>query len=108
MVLAAASEPPEDEHGSEGFESDDKLASDSDQWPNLLGAANETRAGFSVVKLEDLRFAVGYRAVSSDAETVDYHLAPNLSGFLLEALFKSCRDFSVNSTTAITHLLDDL
>lgn len=77
-------------------------------WAILSGAANETQASSSIAKLEELRFAVGYRTISSDAETDDYQLAPNPSGFLLEALFKSYRDFGVNSTTAITHLLDNL
>jgi hypothetical protein len=77
-------------------------------WAILSGAANGTQAASSIAKLEDLRFAVGYKTISSDAETDDYQLAPNPSGFLLEALFKSRRDFNVNSTTAITHLLDNL
>lgn len=77
-------------------------------WAILSGAANETQAASSIVKLEDLRFAVGYKTVSSDEETDDYQLAHNPSGFLLEALFKSHRDFGVNSTTAISHLLYDL
>lgn len=77
-------------------------------WAILSGAANETQAASSIAKLEELRFALGYKTVSSDAETEDYQLAPNPSGFLLEALFKSQRDFGVNGTTAITHLLDNL
>lgn len=77
-------------------------------WAILSGAANETQAASSIAKLEELRFAVGYRTVSSDEETEDYELAPNPSGFLLEALFKSRRDYGANSTTAITHLLDNL
>jgi hypothetical protein len=51
---------------------------------------------------------VGYKTTSSDAETEDYQLAPNPSGFLLEALFVSGRDFGTDSTPAITHLLDNL
>jgi hypothetical protein len=77
-------------------------------WAILSGAANKTQAESSIAKLEDLRFAVGYKTVSSDTETDDYQLAPNPSGFLLEALFMSRRDFSANSTPAITHLLEDL
>jgi hypothetical protein len=77
-------------------------------WAILSGAANKTQATSSVVKLEELRFAVGYKTTSSDAETEDYQLAPNPSGFLLEALFVSGRDFGTDSTPAITHLLDNL
>jgi hypothetical protein len=77
-------------------------------WAILSGAANNTKAASSVAKLEELRFAVGYKTISSDMETDDYQLAPNPSGFLLEALFKSRRDFGVNSTSAIKHLLDSL
>ncbi|KAJ4373480.1 hypothetical protein N0V86_007620 [Didymella sp. IMI 355093] len=77
-------------------------------WAILSGAANKTQAESSIAKLEDLRFAVGYKTVSSDEETDDYQLAPNPSGFLLEALFVSRRDFTSNSTSAITHLLEDL
>ncbi|KAI4941641.1 hypothetical protein J4E91_010672 [Alternaria rosae] len=77
-------------------------------WAILSGAANDTQAASSIAKLEELRFAVGYKTTSSDLETDDYQLAPNPSGFLLEALFKSRRDFGVNSTSAIKHLLDNL
>ncbi|KAJ4983124.1 RhaA is able to hydrolyze alpha-1 [Stagonosporopsis vannaccii] len=77
-------------------------------WAILSGAANETQATSSIAKLEELRFAVGYKTSSSDEETEEYQLAPNPSGFLLEALFKSRRDFGANTTTAITHLLDNL
>ena len=77
-------------------------------WAILSGAANETQIASSITKLEELRFAVGYRTTSSDEETDNYELAPNPTGFLLEALFQSRRDFGANSTTAITHLLDNL
>ncbi|RYN99241.1 hypothetical protein AA0120_g2046 [Alternaria tenuissima] len=77
-------------------------------WAILSGTANVTQAASSIAKLEELRFAVGYKTVSSDLETDDYQLAPNPSGFLLEALFKARRDLGVDSTSAITHLLDNL
>lgn len=77
-------------------------------WAILSGAANQAQAESSIAKLEELRFAVGYKTGCSDKETEDYQLAPNPSGFLLEALFMSHRDFAVNSTTAITHLLQNL
>jgi hypothetical protein len=77
-------------------------------WAILSGAANATQIESSIGKLEELRFGVGYKTISSDAETPNYQLAPNPSGFLLEALFQSRRDHGSNSTTAITHLLDNL
>jgi hypothetical protein len=77
-------------------------------WAILAGAANETQTASSITRLEELRFAVGYKTTSSDEETDDYELAPNPTGFLLEALFQSRRDFGANSTTAIKHLLDNL
>lgn len=77
-------------------------------WAILSGAANKTQTESSIAKLEQLRLAVGYKTTSSDEETDDYQLAPNPTGFLLEALFKSHRDFAANSTPAITHLLEDL
>lgn len=77
-------------------------------WAILSGAANETQTVSSISKLEELRFAVGYKTTSSDKETDDYELAPNPTGFLLEALFQSRRDFGSDSAPAITHLLDNL
>ncbi|KAF3009596.1 hypothetical protein E8E13_006645 [Curvularia kusanoi] len=77
-------------------------------WAILSGAANGTQVASSIAKLEDLRFAVGYKTTSSDEKTDDYQLAPNPSGFLLEALFQSRRDFGTNSTAAISHLLGNL
>lgn len=77
-------------------------------WAILCGAANATQVSLMIPKLEELRFGVGYRSVTSDAETSDYELSPNFSGFLLEALLKSHRDFGTQSTTAIEHLLKDL
>jgi hypothetical protein len=77
-------------------------------WALLSGAANKTQTVSSIAKLEELRFGVGYKTTSSDAETDDYQIAPNPSGFLLEALFMSRRDLGANSTPAITHLLDNL
>jgi hypothetical protein len=77
-------------------------------WAILCGAANATQAASSITKLEELRYAVGYKTNSFDEETEDYQLAPNPSGFLLEALFKARRDLGVDNTTAISHLLDNL
>ncbi|KAH7380565.1 Six-hairpin glycosidase-like protein [Phaeosphaeria sp. MPI-PUGE-AT-0046c] len=77
-------------------------------WALLANAANATQTASAIAKLEALRFGVGYKTISSDAETPDYELAPNPSGFLLEALFQARRDYNSNSTPAITHLLDNL
>ncbi|KAF1955146.1 Six-hairpin glycosidase [Byssothecium circinans] len=77
-------------------------------WAILSGAANAKQASSSISMLEELRLGVGYRTYSSEAETPEYQLSPNLSGFLLEALFKSHRDFGVQNASAIEHLLDNL
>ena len=77
-------------------------------WCILSGAANSSQASSSIAKLEDLRFGPGYRTTSSDEESPDYQLAPNPSGFLLEALFQSYLNFDSDSKPAVTHLLDGL
>lgn len=35
-------------------------------WAILSGTANETQGESSIAKLEELRFAVGYKTISSD------------------------------------------
>lgn len=77
-------------------------------WAILSGAANETQAKSSIAKLEGLRFGPGYKTISSDEETPDYELAPNPSGFLLEALFDAYHKYDADSKGAVSHLLDDL
>lgn len=77
-------------------------------WAILSRAANSSQASSSIAQLEKLRFGPGYKTVSSDAETESYQLAPNPSGFLLEALFKSYHEFGSKSSAAISHLLDGL
>lgn len=77
-------------------------------WAILSNAANASQIESAIGKLEELRLGVGYKTISSDAETSDYELAPNPSGFLLEALFQSRRDHNSDSATAIRHLLDNL
>lgn len=77
-------------------------------WAILANAANATQIESAIAKLEELRLGVGYKTISSDENTAEYELAPNPSGFLLEALFQSRRDYNSNTTTAITHLLDNL
>jgi len=77
-------------------------------WAMLSGAANSDKASSSVRKLEELRFGVGYKTISSDQESSDYQLAPNPSGFLLEALFQASQDYGIDSAPASLHLLDNL
>lgn len=77
-------------------------------WCILAGAANGTQASSSIAKLEELRFGPGYKTISSDEDDPDYQLAPNPSGFLLEALFQSYLQFDTDSTSAATHLLGGL
>lgn len=77
-------------------------------WCILSGAANSSQASSSIAKLKDLRFGPGYRTTSSDEESPEYQLAPNPSGFLLEALFQSYLNFDSDSKPAVTHLLDGL
>lgn len=77
-------------------------------WCILSGAANSTQASSSIAKLEELRFGPGYKTISSEEESPDYQLAPNPSGFLLEALFQSYLNFGSDSKSAVTHLLDGL
>ena len=77
-------------------------------WAILSGAANSDQASSSIQKLEELRFGVGYKTISSDEETSDYELAPNPSGFLLEALFQASQDGHSDSAPVMLHLLDGL
>ncbi|KAF1957947.1 Six-hairpin glycosidase [Byssothecium circinans] len=84
-------------------------------WAILSGAANTTQATSSLSKLEEVRLGIGYKTISSDADAENYQLSPNLSGFLLEALFQTQRSASSSAAqnattpvTAITHLLDNL
>ncbi|KAL1610602.1 hypothetical protein SLS60_002272 [Paraconiothyrium brasiliense] len=77
-------------------------------WAILSGAANSTRISSSLAKLEELRFGPGYRTYSTEAESDDYQLAPNPSGFLLEALFQSYLDYGSDSASAASNLLGGL
>jgi hypothetical protein len=77
-------------------------------WAILSGAANATQTRSSIARLETLRFGAGYKTTSSDEETEDYQLAPNPSGFLLEALFLAHHKYGVDSSAAVSHLLDNL
>ncbi|KAI0579968.1 Bac-rhamnosid multi-domain protein [Pyrenophora tritici-repentis] len=77
-------------------------------WAMLSGAANGDQASSSIRKLEELRFGVGYKTISSDEKSSNYQLALNPSGFLLEALFQTSEKHQTNSTAATLHLLDGL
>ncbi|KAJ4349506.1 uncharacterized protein N0V89_008122 [Didymosphaeria variabile] len=77
-------------------------------WAILSGAANSTQIASSLAKLEDLRFGPGYRTSSAEAESPNYQLAPNPSGFLLEALFQSYLKHGSDSASAASHLLGGL
>lgn len=77
-------------------------------WAILSGAANRSQVESSFSKLEELRFGPGYRTSSAEAESPEYQLAPNPSGFLLEALFQSYLNYGSNTTAAASHLLGGL
>lgn len=77
-------------------------------WAILSGAANSSQISSSIAKLEELRFGPGYRTSSGEAESPDYQLAPNPSGFLLEALFQSYLSYGSDSAPAVSHLLGGL
>lgn len=78
-------------------------------WSILSGAANTSQITSSIAQLERLRFGPGYKTISSDQETPDYQLAPNPSGFLLEALFQAQTAHGVDAAKApIAHLMDGL
>ncbi|CAI6244859.1 unnamed protein product [Periconia digitata] len=77
-------------------------------WCILAGAADRDQIQSSLAKIEELRFGAGYRTISSDAESPDYQLAPNPSGFLLEALLQAYHEHEIDSTTSVSHLLDGL
>lgn len=77
-------------------------------WTILSGAANASRAASSIERLADLRCGVGYKTNSGDPCEDDTQLAPNPSGFLLEALFKAHRDLGVEDALPVAqNLLDD-
>ncbi|KAL5377223.1 hypothetical protein DPSP01_009889 [Paraphaeosphaeria sporulosa] len=77
-------------------------------WAILSGAANSSQIASSLLKLQELRFGPGYRTSSAEAESPEYQLAPNPSGFLLEALFQSYLNYGSDSATAASHLLGGL
>ncbi|KAL4954392.1 Six-hairpin glycosidase-like protein [Aspergillus filifer] len=62
-------------------------------WTILAGTANRTKAASAISALAHLKLGIGYK-LSSDLSDTDLstNLSPNLSGFLLEALFTYARN----------------
>ncbi|KAL4971425.1 Six-hairpin glycosidase-like protein [Aspergillus desertorum] len=60
-------------------------------WAILSNSANSSQAASSIAALSTLRLAIGYKTTSDTASGPSTNLSPNLSGFLLEALFKHAR-----------------
>lgn len=83
-------------------------------WAVLSRVASPTQAQRAIEALSSLRLGIGFKDSSSTASIPSANLSPNLSGFLLEALFYHSRENSAssdtgNSTTqAISVLLDRL
>lgn len=80
-------------------------------WAILADVANTTQAQRSITALSSLRLGIGYKESSSTSNARNTQLSPNLSGFLLEALFQHSRSSTTpqNATTeAIGVLLNQL
>lgn len=85
-------------------------------WAILSNVASPAQAERAIKALSSLRLGIGYKDSSSTESTPSANLSPNLSGFLLEALFYHCRrEQSSNanrktstSTQAISVLIDHL
>ncbi|EYE90739.1 Six-hairpin glycosidase [Aspergillus ruber CBS 135680] len=80
-------------------------------WSILADVANTTQAQRSIAALSTLRLGIGYKESSSTSNASNTQLSPNLSGFLLEALFQHSRSKTApqNATTeAISVLLNRL
>ncbi|KAG8625233.1 hypothetical protein KVT40_006984 [Elsinoe batatas] len=72
----------------------------------LSSTANAMQTTSLIAALSHLRCGVGYKTASTDPCDAETQLAPNLSGFLLEALFKAHRDIDTDISPAGV-LLDD-
>lgn len=72
-------------------------------WAILSNTANTTQTASSIAALSSLRLGIGYK-LSTDMDDPDpeTNLSPNLSGFLLEALFAHVRDSPHDKPTAET------
>ncbi|KAL4795807.1 Six-hairpin glycosidase-like protein [Aspergillus venezuelensis] len=74
-------------------------------WAIISGTANRTQAALAISTLSSLELGIGYK-LSSDLSDTDpsTNLSPNLSGFLLEALFTYARNAPDDS--AVTESVD--
>ncbi|KAL4761131.1 Six-hairpin glycosidase-like protein [Aspergillus foveolatus] len=82
-------------------------------WNKSLGtysSTNSSQADSSIAALSNLRLGIGYKTTSHTASDPSTNLSPNLSGFLLEALFKHARSQQYHAATveAIDVLLNGL
>ncbi|KAL4920615.1 Six-hairpin glycosidase-like protein [Aspergillus aurantiobrunneus] len=80
-------------------------------WAILSNTANTSQAASSIAALSSLRLGVGYKLTTdTSASDPSTNLSPNLSGFLLEALFAYARraPFHAATTEAINTLLTGL
>ncbi|KAL4746873.1 Six-hairpin glycosidase-like protein [Aspergillus terricola var. indicus] len=79
-------------------------------WAILSDTANTSQADSSIAALSTLRLGIGYKTTSDSASDPSTNLSPNLSGFLLEALFKHARGQPYHAATveAIDVLLNSL
>ncbi|KAL4988642.1 Six-hairpin glycosidase-like protein [Aspergillus falconensis] len=69
-------------------------------WAILSNTANTSQAASSIAALSTLRLGIGYKTTSDTASEPSTNLSPNLSGFLLEALFKHARREPYHAATA--------
>lgn len=80
-------------------------------WSILSSTANTSQAVSSIAALSSLRLGIGCK-LSTDMDDTDpeTNLSPNLSGFLLEALFRHARDSpdDKDTTDTIRFLLNGL
>ena len=76
-------------------------------WTILSGAANNTQAASMIAKIPELRLGVGYKTNSGDPDDDTTQLAPNICGFLLEALFYAHLHLGVESLIVARTLLED-
>ncbi|KAL4771981.1 Six-hairpin glycosidase-like protein [Aspergillus nidulans var. acristatus] len=71
-------------------------------WAILSNTANTSQAESSIAALSTLRLGIGYKTTSDIASDPSTNLSPNLSGFLLEALFKHARGQPYHAATVET------
>lgn len=76
-------------------------------WTIMSNTANISQTDAMVRKLPELRLGVGYKTDTSVDDSDDSALSPNLSGFLLDALFHAHRRFDASSLDIARTLLLD-